>query len=76
MGMCVCAGPAGAQYFDLLQEQAGSPAVAGHLVAHDLLSSIVHHISQHVATMVQAEYGCCFGMQHVTGPGCDRALAR
>lgn len=54
----MCAGPAAAQYFELLQEQLGNAAVAAHLVAHDMMASILLHVSQHVSAMVRAEYGC------------------
>lgn len=53
-----CAGPAAAQYFDLLQEQVSSVAVAAHLVAHDVMASVMLHISEHVSAIVQTEFGC------------------
>lgn len=52
------AGTAGAQYFDLVQEQVADAAAASHLVAHDMLTSIMHHIKLHVSLLIQAEYGC------------------
>lgn len=33
-------------------------AAAAHLVAHDMLSSLMHHIKLHVTVLIQAEYGC------------------
>ena len=79
--LCACAGPAAAQYFDLLQEQVADQAVAAHLVAHDLLSSTVYHIMQHVRAMVISDYGCGFEVQHlvsepVSGRATDALVAR
>lgn len=79
--LCACAGPAAAQYFDLMQEQVADLAVAAHLVVHDLLSGIVYHITQHVRAMVKSEYGCSFEVQHLvaeafSGKATDVLLAR
>ena len=64
--LCVCAGPAAAQYFDLLHEQLDSAEVAAHMVAHDLMSDILHQISQHVSRLVATEYGCSLDVTPAT----------
>lgn len=52
------AGTSGAEYFDLIDEQVADAGAAAHLVAHDMLTSLMHHIKQHAAMLIQAEYGC------------------
>ena len=57
-GQCLLAGTSGAEYFDLMEEQVADAGAAAHLVAHDMLTSLMHHIKQHAAMLIQAEYGC------------------
>ena len=55
---CYFAGPAAEQYFSLLQEQLADTAVAMHLVAHNVLDSLMQQIKLHVNGLVTLEYGC------------------
>lgn len=57
-GQCLLAGTSGAEYFDLIEEQVADAGAAAHLVAHGMLTSLMHHIKQHAAMLIQAEYGC------------------
>ena len=57
VGGCA-AGTAAAEYFDLVEEQVADAAAAAHLVAHDMLTSLMHHIKLHITMLLQAEYGC------------------
>lgn len=62
---CLSAGTSGAQYFDLLQELVADAAAAAHLVAHGMLTSIMHHIKLQVSLLIQAECGCSL---NILGP--------
>ena len=37
-------------------------AVTMHLVAHDMLSSVMHQIKLHTSVLVKAEYGCSLAL--------------
>ena len=64
----VAAGPAAAQFFDLLQELVADSAAAMHLVAHDILTIIVAQVKLHVMVLVQAEYGCSLKLLEASMP--------
>lgn len=65
----VYAGPAAAQYFNLLQEQMADTAVTLHLVSHDMLASIMQQIKLHTNVMIRAEYGRSLALLDATNPG-------
>lgn len=59
------AGTTAAEYFDLVEELVADAAAAAHLVAHNMLTSLMHHIKLHAAMLLQAEYGCSL---NILGP--------
>lgn len=63
------AGPAAAQYFNLLQEQMADTAVTMHLVSHDMLASIMQQIKLHTNVFIRAEYGCSLALLDAANPG-------
>ncbi len=63
------AGPAAAQYFNLLQEQMADTAVTLHLVSHDMLASIMQQVKLHTNVLILAEYGCSLALLDATNPG-------
>jgi len=65
----VYAGPAAAQYFNLLQEQMADTAVTLHLVSHDMLASIMQQVKLHTNVLILAEYGCSLALLDATNPG-------
>lgn len=46
-------------------------AVTMHLVAHNMLSSVMHQIKLHTSVLVRAEYGCTLALldASTSGPG-------
>ncbi|KAL0024070.1 hypothetical protein WJX79_002966 [Trebouxia sp. C0005] len=63
------AGPAAAQYFNLLEEQMADTAVTMHMVSHDMLASVMQQIKLHTNVLVRAEYGCSLALLDATNPG-------